>query len=280
MCGCSVTERAADCVVRCAASTLPLGRGSGSAAWSDRHDDAPSTGLLGVGRGSTCVSLAPRRGEGRNGGPRKPTRNRGVASHMFEPSSWVDAQAGSLCARAAAVDWAHDNASPPWRRRGSRSPPATTEWRSPRTISGWRTGPPRRPSPGRRRSSSWPALLRRPAVAGHAAGAGRAAVEGGSDDVQEAGRRAAARYFALKEQMPRQQPFLVALTDLDDTRPSGSSWIRTRIDPSGETTIDWFVPSPDGRLSRSRCRSTAPRTGPCTSTTSRAARSSTSRSRT
>jgi prolyl oligopeptidase len=54
-------------------------------------------------------------------------------------------------------------------------------------------------------------------------------------------------YFALKEQTPRQQPFLVALTDLDDTGTERIVVDPNAIDPSGETTIDWFVPSPDGR---------------------------------
>jgi prolyl oligopeptidase len=54
-------------------------------------------------------------------------------------------------------------------------------------------------------------------------------------------------YLALKEQTPRQQPFLVALTDLDDLGTERIVVDPDAIDPSGETTIDWFVPSPDGR---------------------------------
>jgi prolyl oligopeptidase len=55
-------------------------------------------------------------------------------------------------------------------------------------------------------------------------------------------------YFALKIQPPRQQPLLVVLTTLDD--PAGE---RVLVDPnaldeSGATTIDWYVPSPDGAL--------------------------------
>ena len=53
-------------------------------------------------------------------------------------------------------------------------------------------------------------------------------------------------YFALKDQTPRQRPFLVAFTDLDDTRTERIVVDPEAIDPSGETTIDWFVPSPDG----------------------------------
>ena len=54
-------------------------------------------------------------------------------------------------------------------------------------------------------------------------------------------------YFALKEQTPRQQPFLVALTDVDDIETERIVVDPNAIDPSGETTIDWFVASPDGR---------------------------------
>src|SRR5438445_4173968 len=61
-------------------------------------------------------------------------------------------------------------------------------------------------------------------------------------------KRGGATYFALKRQPPKQQPFLVTLTDVED-----ASTERVLIDPnvldaSGATTIDWFVPSPDGRL--------------------------------
>ncbi len=54
-------------------------------------------------------------------------------------------------------------------------------------------------------------------------------------------------FFALKVQTPRQQPFLVALTDLDDLATERVVVDPYAIDPSGETTIDFFVPSPDGR---------------------------------
>ncbi|HEY1671236.1 MAG TPA: prolyl oligopeptidase family serine peptidase [Streptosporangiaceae bacterium] len=54
-------------------------------------------------------------------------------------------------------------------------------------------------------------------------------------------------FFALKVQTPRQQPFLVALTDLDDPGTERVVVDPDVIDPSGETTIDFFVPSPDGR---------------------------------
>ncbi|HXT92775.1 MAG TPA: prolyl oligopeptidase family serine peptidase [Trebonia sp.] len=57
-------------------------------------------------------------------------------------------------------------------------------------------------------------------------------------------------FFALKAQTPRQQPFLVALTDLDDLDLATERVVvdPDAIDPSGETAIDFFVPSPDGKL--------------------------------
>jgi prolyl oligopeptidase len=54
-------------------------------------------------------------------------------------------------------------------------------------------------------------------------------------------------FFALKVQTPRQQPFLVALTDLDDPATERVVVDPVAIDPSGETAIDFFVPSPDGK---------------------------------
>ena len=54
-------------------------------------------------------------------------------------------------------------------------------------------------------------------------------------------------FFALKVQTPRQQPFLVALTDVDDVATERVVVDPDAIDPSGQTTIDFFVPSPDGK---------------------------------
>ena len=53
--------------------------------------------------------------------------------------------------------------------------------------------------------------------------------------------------FALKVQTPRQQPFLVARTDVDDSASERVVVDPDAIDPSGETAIDFFVPSPDGK---------------------------------
>ena len=55
-------------------------------------------------------------------------------------------------------------------------------------------------------------------------------------------------YFALKTQPPRQQPFLVALARLNDPTQERVLLDPNTLDPSGATTIDWYVPSPDGSL--------------------------------
>ncbi len=53
--------------------------------------------------------------------------------------------------------------------------------------------------------------------------------------------------FALKFQPPRQQPFLVTLGSLDaaSEKPLLDP---VALDPSGRTAIDFFAPSPDGKL--------------------------------
>jgi prolyl oligopeptidase len=53
-------------------------------------------------------------------------------------------------------------------------------------------------------------------------------------------------YFAMKEQTPLQQPLLVALTSLDALRTERVVVDPNALEASGETAIDWFVPSPDG----------------------------------
>ena len=52
--------------------------------------------------------------------------------------------------------------------------------------------------------------------------------------------------FALKDSPPRQQSLLVALTSARDTSAERVIVDPNRLDPSGETTIDFFVPSLDG----------------------------------
>jgi prolyl oligopeptidase len=64
----------------------------------------------------------------------------------------------------------------------------------------------------------------------------------------EGPRRAGPAHFILKYEPPKQQPLLIASKDLDD---ASGAWVvvdPNAIDESGATTIDWFVPSPDGRL--------------------------------
>jgi prolyl oligopeptidase len=61
-------------------------------------------------------------------------------------------------------------------------------------------------------------------------------------------RRAGSAYFALKYQPSKQQPFLVALSGLDDLADERVLVDPNEIDDSGSTTIDWYQPSPDGRL--------------------------------
>jgi prolyl oligopeptidase len=55
------------------------------------------------------------------------------------------------------------------------------------------------------------------------------------------------RLFAVKNQPPKEQPFLVGLPSPD--RPDEATVVLdpNEIDPEGSTTIDWYVPSPDGK---------------------------------
>jgi prolyl oligopeptidase len=55
-------------------------------------------------------------------------------------------------------------------------------------------------------------------------------------------------YFAAKHQPPKQQPVLVSLTSLDAPISEHAVVDPNVIDPSGETAMDFFVPSPDGTL--------------------------------
>jgi prolyl oligopeptidase len=59
-------------------------------------------------------------------------------------------------------------------------------------------------------------------------------------------RRAGPAYFALKDQPPKQQPFLVVLRDTDDLSGERVLVDPDEIDDTGSTTIDWYQPSPDG----------------------------------
>ena len=64
----------------------------------------------------------------------------------------------------------------------------------------------------------------------------------------EGPRRAGAGYVVLKQEPPKQQPVLVALADLDDVSGARAVVDPNAVDETGATTIDWFVPSPDGQL--------------------------------
>lgn len=56
------------------------------------------------------------------------------------------------------------------------------------------------------------------------------------------------RCFVLKREPPKQQPFLVALADLDDVAGAVVVVDPNTIGEHGTTAIDWFAPSPNGRL--------------------------------
>jgi prolyl oligopeptidase len=54
-------------------------------------------------------------------------------------------------------------------------------------------------------------------------------------------------YFAMERRPPKQQPYLVVLKSLDDVATARVVVDPAVIDPSGSTSIGWFVPSPDGK---------------------------------
>jgi prolyl oligopeptidase len=56
------------------------------------------------------------------------------------------------------------------------------------------------------------------------------------------------RVFAMEEKPPLQQPFLVTLTSVDDPGTERVVLDPNKLDPSGKTAIDFYVPSVDGRL--------------------------------
>ncbi|HTU84772.1 MAG TPA: prolyl oligopeptidase family serine peptidase [Solirubrobacteraceae bacterium] len=64
----------------------------------------------------------------------------------------------------------------------------------------------------------------------------------------EGPRKAGSAYLVLKHEPPKQQPVLVALADLDDASGARAVVDPNVVDDTGATTIDWFAPSPDGRL--------------------------------
>jgi prolyl oligopeptidase len=60
--------------------------------------------------------------------------------------------------------------------------------------------------------------------------------------------RAHDRLFALKDQPPRPQPLLVVLRSADDPGSEHVVLDPNKLDARGGTTIDWYAPSPDGKL--------------------------------
>jgi prolyl oligopeptidase len=54
--------------------------------------------------------------------------------------------------------------------------------------------------------------------------------------------------FAMKRQPPLQQPLLVAMRSADEPASERVIVDLNKIDASGATAMDWYVPSPDGRL--------------------------------
>ncbi len=54
--------------------------------------------------------------------------------------------------------------------------------------------------------------------------------------------------FAMKVQPPRQQPFLVRLASADDLASEKVVLDPGALDPSGNTSLDFYAPSPDGKL--------------------------------
>ncbi|MFY9821238.1 MAG: prolyl oligopeptidase family serine peptidase [Thermoanaerobaculia bacterium] len=57
---------------------------------------------------------------------------------------------------------------------------------------------------------------------------------------------AGGRLFALKAEPPKQQPFLVVMPSADAPGAGRVVVDPVRFDPKGGTSLDWYVPSPDG----------------------------------
>jgi prolyl oligopeptidase len=59
-------------------------------------------------------------------------------------------------------------------------------------------------------------------------------------------RRCGGPLFAIRSQPPKQQPFLVRLPSLNDPDSAVTILDPAQLDPSGQTAIDFYVPSPNG----------------------------------
>ncbi len=55
------------------------------------------------------------------------------------------------------------------------------------------------------------------------------------------------RLFALEDHPPKQQPFLVVMKSADEAQSERVVVDPNELDPSGKTSIDFYVPSPDGK---------------------------------
>lgn len=60
-------------------------------------------------------------------------------------------------------------------------------------------------------------------------------------------KRSGAGWLALQDEPPKQQPFLVVRGGLEQGNPSRTLVDPNVLDATGKTTIDWFVPSRDGK---------------------------------
>ena len=55
-------------------------------------------------------------------------------------------------------------------------------------------------------------------------------------------------FFAMKVQPPKNQPFLITFQSLDNPAPEHVLLDPNQLNPKGTTAMDFYVPSPDGRL--------------------------------
>lgn len=67
-------------------------------------------------------------------------------------------------------------------------------------------------------------------------------------DIQQRGGQKGNTFFALKRQPPKQQPFLVVFDSPFDLQSERILVDPNTLDPSGSTSMDWYEPSPDGKL--------------------------------
>ncbi|TWU31202.1 prolyl oligopeptidase family serine peptidase [Novipirellula artificiosorum] len=56
------------------------------------------------------------------------------------------------------------------------------------------------------------------------------------------------KYFAVKNHPPKEQPYLVTFDSLDSPESCRVLFDPNGVDTEGTTSMDWFEPSPDGRL--------------------------------